>query len=784
MKIKKARLIRIVIFIVLLIPVNGFSVAIPDTGQTACYDTAGNVLDPCPSPGEPFYGQDVQYQPQHPRSYTKLGAGGVELANNAAHFDDGGPWLMTRDNVTGLVWETKSVSNKNDTYSWADATDVFISGLNSTNYGSHNDWRLPTIKELITLVNLDSSMPAIDTVWFPNTHHIGYWSSSVDAGYSGGVWFLRFDDGYAHRTIKSFDGGHVYAVRGETPEILADSIPPNRFHDNLDGTVTDLITGFMWQQYASNDEMIWRTALSTCEDLNLAGFSNWRLPNWNELKSLVDYSQRNPAIDAGVFPDAITSASCWSSTSLKYDASQAWVENFLYGDGGNISKSNSYYARAIRGGHSGSFDNLVFLSPKQASSWNIGFILPIRWETSGLGTNVKISLSRQGGKNGTFETIIASTPNDGQYDWSITGTGSVNCVIKIEQADNADNWATEGLFILSADDAEIFYFHEWGHNDATGENYTSIMKAAFDDFGKFAGQTIIHSEGETGTLTGSYTVLNGVLTVTPSSGPDLEFRISSDDEKLAGITARSPASGIYNEVLRIGVKESSLNSIVGTYYIFGWGHEDEGNFTVVYLNKVIFDGSGGYTSELIYDSEGDSGISIGSYTISNGLITLSDEEETLSVRVSPDGEILAGVIADTDNENLIVGMKEAPVSNIAGTFYFYNWGHEDDITNYTCTNMGKIIFDGAGGFTSETFKDSEDDDLGTRTGTYTIADGFINFSWEFEDDPPDVGKIRIAPDGKTFAGITTQVGNENLMFAVSGSEIKAMPWIPLLLLDQ
>jgi hypothetical protein len=223
-------------------------------------------------------------------------------------------------------------------------------------------------------------------------------------------------------------------------------------------------------------------------------------------------------------------------------------------------------------------------------------------------------------------------------------------------------------------------------------------------------------------------------------------------------------------VFRVGIKESSLNNISGTYYIFGWGHEDEGNFTVVYLNKIIFDGSGGYISESIYDSEGDSGTKTGGYTISNGFITLSDEDETFLIRVSPDGENLAGITADTDNENLIAGVKETPLSSITGSYYFYGWGHEDDITDYTCTYMGKMMIDD-GGFTSETIKDSENDDLKTRTGTYFIANGFINFLWG--DEEPDEGIIQISSDGKTFAGITTQMDNENLIFFVKESDLSS-----------
>ena len=46
----------------------------PDTGQTMCYDAGDNaVFCDTIQPGDPYYGQDVHYQPRLPRSYTKLG---------------------------------------------------------------------------------------------------------------------------------------------------------------------------------------------------------------------------------------------------------------------------------------------------------------------------------------------------------------------------------------------------------------------------------------------------------------------------------------------------------------------------------------------------------------------------------------------------------------------------------------------------------------------------------------------------------------------------------------
>jgi len=78
-----------------------FAGSVPDTGQTKCYDNDSEIT--CPQSGEPFYGQDAQYAGPA-RSYTKLGQNGTPLPDTTTQANG---WIMTRDNVTGLVWEVK-----------------------------------------------------------------------------------------------------------------------------------------------------------------------------------------------------------------------------------------------------------------------------------------------------------------------------------------------------------------------------------------------------------------------------------------------------------------------------------------------------------------------------------------------------------------------------------------------------------------------------------------------------------------------------------------------------
>lgn len=74
------------------------------------------------------------------------------------------------------------------------------------------------------------------------------------------------------------------------------------YRDNGDGTVTDLNTGLMWQQADDGTARNWEDALAFAEDLELAGYDDWRLPDAHELQSIVDYNRSmqstgSPAID-------------------------------------------------------------------------------------------------------------------------------------------------------------------------------------------------------------------------------------------------------------------------------------------------------------------------------------------------------------------------------------------------------------------------------------------------------------------------------------------------------
>lgn len=123
--------------------------------------------------------------------------------------------------------------------------------------------------------------------------------------------------------------------------------------DNGNGTVTDSGTLLTWQQ-GENSKMTWVAALSYCEGLSLAGFTDWRLPNHKELLSLVDDTKTtSPAIDATKFPGASAGAH-WTSTSDAYNVTtnglHAWIVIFTSGHSEIFLKTGSCNLRCVRGG--------------------------------------------------------------------------------------------------------------------------------------------------------------------------------------------------------------------------------------------------------------------------------------------------------------------------------------------------------------------------------------------------------------------------------------------------
>ena len=126
------------------------------------------------------------------------------------------------------------------------------------------------------------------------------------------------------------------------------------FSRSSDGIVTDNTTKLQWQDdYSDNGgsvkSALWEDAIDYCEALTLGGYDDWRLPNFNELYSIVDYTKHNPAIDTTF--QAVVSDTYWSSTSIVSNEDGAWGISFYGGHDSywNNKFNSSYYVRCVRG---------------------------------------------------------------------------------------------------------------------------------------------------------------------------------------------------------------------------------------------------------------------------------------------------------------------------------------------------------------------------------------------------------------------------------------------------
>ncbi len=162
--------------------------------------------------------------------FTKIANDGTTLAATAALGSNPTDWACTFDNNTGLMWEVKATSglrNQAHTYTWLHSggsyaggtpsggscqttgrcdTEKFVTDVNAVGLCGHNDWRLPTVDELLNLADLGIGYPGptIDTTYFPNTLWL-FWTSSPAAGFPDDAWYVDFDTGFDSWSARSMN---------------------------------------------------------------------------------------------------------------------------------------------------------------------------------------------------------------------------------------------------------------------------------------------------------------------------------------------------------------------------------------------------------------------------------------------------------------------------------------------------------------------------------------------------------------------------------------------------
>jgi hypothetical protein len=125
-------------------------------------------------------------------------------------------------------------------------------------------------------------------------------------------------------------------------DVAAGAPNPEAYTDNGDQTITDNVTGLMWQKAVAKGMYTWTQAVAYCPTLTLAGHGDWRLPSRIELVSIVDVG-RVPSIDGTYFP-ATPLSPFWSSSSN----GDAWDVIFSSGYTSLNAMFNTYYVRCVR----------------------------------------------------------------------------------------------------------------------------------------------------------------------------------------------------------------------------------------------------------------------------------------------------------------------------------------------------------------------------------------------------------------------------------------------------
>ncbi len=118
--------------------------------------------------------------------------------------------------------------------------------------------------------------------------------------------------------------------------------------DIVSMTVYDTQTGLTWED-DKNRLRTWEGAVDYCQRLNFAGVRDWRLPNINELLSIVDYGQSKTTVNPA-FQYLIHNGQYWSSTTSAADTASAWYINFSDGYSRTFPKSIQRYFRCVRKG--------------------------------------------------------------------------------------------------------------------------------------------------------------------------------------------------------------------------------------------------------------------------------------------------------------------------------------------------------------------------------------------------------------------------------------------------
>lgn len=218
-----------------------------------------------------------------------------------------------RDTVTGLEWQQKDGGDM----SWGSA-GAYCSALK---LAGQQDWRLPSARELFSLMDQSKRPPAIDTNIFGASEAEYWWSRDTIQGDSSRVFVVNAGGGVGPHPQEEAraSGGehrfHVRCVRGKGP---------------------DEYRGLLWQPGLSSEMMTYEDAQEYIRKLDVGGFRDWRLPTIKELQAI--YGTKDaPAFEV------------WSSNQMAGRGQMIWTMDFTRGIASRRETRQSLRVKAVRG---------------------------------------------------------------------------------------------------------------------------------------------------------------------------------------------------------------------------------------------------------------------------------------------------------------------------------------------------------------------------------------------------------------------------------------------------
>lgn len=326
------------------------------TGQYTCHDAKGGMIDCSGS------GQDAEF--------------GRGMSWPAPRFE--GLVDTVLDRLTGLTW-TRNANLSEFPLAWQEALD-YVAKMNRDKVFGYSDWRLPNRRELRSLMSHQTRIPALPEGHpFINVFSGWYWTSTTAAINTAFAWYIHMEGarmfygrkeqfylswpvrGGGDTILPATGATHCYDAKGQLISCAGSGQdgesqagvrwPEPRFEEVesmvAGRMVIDRLTNLCWHTSADliGRPLTWEKALKAVADLNRKREESysWRLPNINELESLVDCSEHSPALPHGHLFTNVREG-YWSSTTSIFEPDWAWALYLTKGAVGVGQKKGAHFS--------------------------------------------------------------------------------------------------------------------------------------------------------------------------------------------------------------------------------------------------------------------------------------------------------------------------------------------------------------------------------------------------------------------------------------------------------